>query len=132
MTDQDRSYAEVAAAESTAFQPVVFAWICTDKGLEAGFTPGRYVGDDGAAVQIRWDQDPPSEAEPWTPGVNPQFVFVPMNRLYRFTRQAMAANRLALRAWDSRGTVYTFSFSMLGVTRALRRLPCADDLFGGG
>jgi hypothetical protein len=130
MTDEPRGVLAVPAAESTSFQPVTFGWVCTEKGLEVGFSPGRHLGRDGATVQVRFDREEPSAEIPWTPGSDPRWVFVPEEYIADFTLRAMAATRLALRAWDSRGdNVYTFTFSMQGLTRGLRRLPCAEWVF---
>lgn len=133
MTDEPGGVLLVQATESTTFQPVMFAWVCTEKGLEVGFSPGRYLGRDGATVQVRFDREEPSAEIPWTPGRDPRFVFVPEQYIADFTGRAMAATRLVLRAWDSRGdNVYTYTFSMQGLTRGLRRLPCAGWVFEEG
>lgn len=130
MTDQPKGVLVVPASESTTFQPVMFGWVCTDKGLEVGFSPGRYLGRDGATVQVRFDREEPSAEIPWTPGSDPRWVFVPEEYIADFTIRAMAATRLVLRAWDSRGdNVYTYTFSMQGLTRGLRRLPCSEWVF---
>jgi hypothetical protein len=133
MTDEPLGVLLVQAAESTTFQPVAFGWVCTEEGLEVAFSPGRYLGRDGATVQVRFDRGEPTAAIPWTPGEDPRFVFVPEEYIADFTVRAMAATRLVLRAWDSRGdNVYTYTFSMQGLTRGLRRLPCAEWVFEEG
>lgn len=132
MTDEARGNLMVNAAESTTFQPVVFGWTCTASGLEAAFTHGRALGRDGAVVQVRFDQDRPGEPVAWAPGRHPSFVFVPGEATEVFTRRAMAANRMVLRVWDSREQEHTYVFSMQGLTRGLRRLPCTAWLFGEG
>lgn len=133
MTDEPRGNLIVMATESTSFQPVMFAWVCTDKGLEVGFSPGRYLGRDGATVQVRFDREEPTAQIPWTPGSDPRWAFVPEEYIADFTLRAMVATRLVLRAWDSRGdNVYTYTFSMQGLTRGLRRMPCAAWVFEEG
>lgn len=132
MTDRPGGALYVEAAESTTFQPVAFVWVCTEKGLEVGFSPGRYMGREGATVQVRFDQDEPTAPFPWTPGTDPRYVFVPEEYIPDFTARSMAATRLVLRAWDSLDNVYTFTFSMQGLTRGLRRLPCAGWVFEAG
>jgi hypothetical protein len=133
MTDRPGGILLVQAAESTTFQPVMFGWVCTERGLEVAFSPGRYLGPDGATVQVRFDREEPSAEIPWTPGRDPRSVFVPEEYIADFTERAMAATRLVVRAWDSRGdNVYTYTFSMQGLTRGLRRLPCAGWVFEEG
>jgi hypothetical protein len=133
MTDERGGFLAVPAEESTTFQPVSFGWVCTENGLEVGFSPGRYMGREGATVQVRFDRDEPSAAIPWTPGRDLRYVFVPEEYIADFTVRAMAATRLVLRAWDSYGNnVYTYTFSMQGLTRGLRRLPCAEWVFEEG
>lgn len=133
MTDRPGGYLAVPAAESTTFQRVSFAWVCTEQGLEVGFSSGGYLGRDGAPVQVRFDREEPTAAIPWTPGRDPRYVFVPEEYVADFTIRAMAATRLVLRAWDSRGdNVYTYTFGMQGLTRGLRRLPCAGWVFEEG
>jgi hypothetical protein len=129
MTDEERAVLLVSAAESDYFQPALFGWVCSARGLEAGFTPGRYLGAAGATVQFRFDRETPSEPEPWVPGSDERFVFLPQEYLRGFTARAMAASRLVVRAWDAGSDVYTFTFSMQGLTRGLRRLPCAAWVF---
>jgi hypothetical protein len=129
MTDESRPVLYVNAAEASHFQPVTFAWVCTDNGLEAGFSPGRPLGRGDTYVQTRFDRDTPSEPMEWVPGVNVQYAFVPPSYLASFTRRALAADRLVLRAWDSMDNVYTFTFSMQGLTRGLRQMPCGAWVF---
>jgi hypothetical protein len=132
MTDDPRGVLLVEARESTTFQPVTFGWVCTEKGLEVAFSPGQYMGRDGATVQVRFDQNEPTAPFPWMPGADPRFVFVPTEYIADFTARAMEASRLVVRAWDSLDNVYTFTFSMQGLTRGLRRLPCAGWVFEEG
>lgn len=131
MTDEVRGVLMVPANEAGDGEMIALGWACTDEGLEVAFSMGRHLGREETTVQVRFDQEPASQPEPWTPGNDQRFVFLPDEQLMDFTRRAMAANRLALRARDSRDNQYTYTFSLLGLTRGLRRLPCAEGLFDG-
>ncbi|HEU4884022.1 MAG TPA: hypothetical protein VFT45_17305 [Longimicrobium sp.] len=132
MTDRPGGILLVEATESTTFQPVTFGWVCTENGLEVAFSPGRYMGREGATVQVRFDQNEPTAPFPWMPGNDPRYVFVPQEYIADFTDRALEATRLVVRAWDGMDNVYTYTFSMQGLTRGLRRLPCAGWVFEEG
>lgn len=131
ITDEVRGVLMVPANEAAEGEMIAVGWACTDEGVEVAFSMGRHLGREETTVQVRFDQEPASQPEPWSPGNDQRFVFLPDEQLVDFTRRAMAANRLALRARDSRGNEYTYTFSLMGLTRGLRRLPCAEGLFDG-
>lgn len=129
ITDAVRGVLMVQANEAEESEMIAIGWGCTDEGLEVAFSAGRHLGREETTVQVRFDQEPASQPEVWTAGNDQRFVFLPDEQLEEFTRRAMAANRLALRARDSGDNEYTYTFSLRGLTRGLRQLPCAAGLF---
>lgn len=126
MSDVDRSYAAVPAQEEGELQNGLLAWRCMSDGLNVAYAPGTYLNSDDP-IPLRWrlDKNDPADWVSGTPSTDGTTVFLPMMWVVTFTRGAKKASKVVVQAKDYEGTPVTETFSMAGLTQALKSLSCA-------
>lgn len=126
-TDEDRSMVFTADQDEEG----ILAWRCLADGLNVIIHVGGYMGgdrDDDIQVRYRFDRNKPSAYQYWRlfPGQN-KLAYMRMRDVEGFTQEGLLANELVIEAIDPLdGERRRFRMSMIGLTRALKKLPCAQ------
>ncbi|GAA5535203.1 hypothetical protein Dalu01_03627 [Deinococcus aluminii] len=76
----------------------------------------------------RFDKRSISTPKKWMPSSNGEAVYVPDGSLASFTKAAKNAKTVAMRVYDFDYTPITQTFSLSGLTTALKKLPCAKGI----
>lgn len=134
MTDEDRSMIGTRSLEVTKEgrsrrSGALLGWKCMADGLNVVYALDRFFlgGADGRVFgQFRFDKGEPSEFYSFELSTSHTLVFLPMHLVDEFTERAKKASRVVMRVVDVDGEVLTDTFSLMGLTAALRRLPCAN------
>jgi hypothetical protein len=130
MTDADRSTI-MNLGEDTSSRSLSLGWRCMSDGLNILVLTGHMGGDrsDRVVVQYRLDSSPASESQRWQQSSNSQAAFAPMNQVSQLTQAMMNSKKVVVRVSDPLdGETKTNTFSLSGLSEALRKLPCASDL----
>jgi hypothetical protein len=123
MNDEDRSSVFVVGDNQTSF-----VWTCDENGLGIVFTFDRLLtGRRGeVSVQIRLPPAQPFQPETWTLLTTSRGAVMPVGLVDDFSRWALTASNLVVRATDVDGSTVTGQFTITGLREALAKLPCAQ------
>lgn len=127
LTDEDRSMVFTTALNATLTREGVLVWRCNGGELELLLNADEYLGDDlRIPVQWRFDDRAPEDRTFWHASTNNRAAFAPDDQIRAFTSAALPSSEVVIRVWGYDEHRYTYRFSLMGLTRSLQRLPCAD------
>ena len=123
-TDSDNSF--IGTFDSTDEEILYFR--CVEGELESFVTSG-YLGSDGTApVEFRFDKKTPSDTHRWNLSTDGTAVFVPYNSMTTWVEEAKTSSTLVIRMTDYDYSTETYSFDLSGLSEALTRLSCAEQI----
>lgn len=103
-----------------------FAVRCRGETFDVVLRVSEYVGDGPVEVTWRFDKKEPQSSE-WETSRSGDGLFAPISGKYGIVQEARRARQLAVRLEDARSVRHTYTFDLMGFTRAAAQLGCAPD-----
>lgn len=115
------------SSESSYTDSATLFWRCSDEGAEIYISTDEYLDSDSSIpTRYRFDNDKAQGPDYWSPSTDGDAAFAPDRSIQSFTAGAKGAREVAIRVEDYDDSEYTYTFSLMGLTRGLQRMPCFE------